>query len=177
MKKVALIALAISINLLGVSAPNAQVKKWIDKDGKVHYGDSIVAPVKSEDVKIADSKGNFKTEVNLPQTATKNKLESLNEQGGEKEKLGLSPSVLKVCLEYGKQLSARGSTNMSVEEANRQITIANSLKTSCPGVKIRCTASTEKPEGKTCEPVKATNDGVVFEEQMNGASRQVTVKK
>ena len=83
MNKLRTIAFTVSMTLLAQTSADAQVKKWVDKDGKVHYGDAISAPVKSDEVKINDNRGSFKTEVNLPQTTTKNNAAQKNEQNTE----------------------------------------------------------------------------------------------
>ena len=42
-----------SLVLLSIGSPIAEIYKWVDKEGKVHYGDCPPADCKPEEVKIA----------------------------------------------------------------------------------------------------------------------------
>lgn len=168
--------LCISVTLISVA--QAQVKKWVDKDGKVHYGDAVSAPTKSSDVKINDARGSFNTEVKLPRTENPNASQTKKDVADEAEaKFGLSAAAIKSCIQCGKKLSVRPS-NMaeSPEETEKHLAIGAAIKKSCPGVQIRCKFSSNQPETNQCEAFKAEGDNIVYKGLIDDFRRQVQIK-
>jgi len=64
----------VTISMICLSGADAyQIQKWVDKDGKVHYGDKTVAPQTSQSMQINVKEGRELKAAKPPQEAEKKK--------------------------------------------------------------------------------------------------------
>ncbi|MBC3873675.1 DUF4124 domain-containing protein [Undibacterium flavidum] len=139
-----------------------QVKKWTDKDGKVHYGDAMNAPAKSESVRVAANSNGYSTDVPKTSESSKKAAPDIKKKGGEIDaKFGLPVEAINQCIAYAKEYARVPRQEGKLGDSKATGLIAQISK-SCPNVEISCTIKTQSPQDDRCEAIKPTSKNKVF---------------
>jgi hypothetical protein len=165
--------IAMMVAVIAASTPtNAQqVKRWVDKDGKVHYGDAMNSPSKSESMQVNANRSGYSTDVpKVPDTAKKVLAESKKKELEIDPKHGIPVAAINQCIAYAKEY-ARIPLNYGEASGKERGLIAQISKT-CPNVEISCTIKTRSPEDDRCEAIKPTSKNRVFSGMVNNVRRE-----
>lgn len=145
------VAWAGALFLLGIALPAtaADVMRWKDKDGVVHYGDPNAAPKNSAPVTIrsggagAASAGAKDAPPPPPQAFA----------GFSAEKIGHCAGLARAVInnDPGITPGGNGDTRMPGRQMNNN----------CPGVSFKCYTYYGHPEKNHCEPFKGADQGNV----------------
>lgn len=148
-----------------------QVKKWVDKDGKVHYGDAMNAPSKSDSVQVTANRSGYSTYIpKASESTVKTATESKKSDGGLDAKLGIPVDAVNQCIAYAKEF-ARVPLEGVRNQGKASGLIAKISKT-CPNVEISCTIKTGSPQDDRCEAMKARSKNMVFSGVVNNVRRE-----
>ncbi len=166
-------AVAMMLVVIAASSPThaQQVKKWVDKDGKVHYGDATNAPSKSESVHIDVKRSGYSTSLpKAAETTKKNDSASKKQEEEIDAKFGLPVKTINQCIAYAKEYARVPFQGGTLNDSKASGFIAQISKT-CPNVEISCTIQTHYPEDDRCEAVKPKVKNKVFSGTVDNVSR------
>lgn len=170
-KLIFVIELMIAVIAVSPLTHAQQVKKWVDKDGKVHYGDAMNAPSKSESVQVNANRSGYSIDLpKIPETAKKNVAESKKKEVEIDPKHGIPVAAINQCIAYAKEYARVSKAYGEVSGKERGL-IAQISKT-CPNVEISCTIKTGSPEDDRCEAIKPTSKNRVFSGMVNNVRRE-----
>ena len=127
----------------------AEIYRWKDKNGVVHYGDRSEAPNDGEKVVTKDSRG-----INEP--AVKASQGEPAHSGGGVSLAGVSPDKIAMCAVH-----ARAMVDASKSE---WVANANKIKSACPGIGFECATFNHHPEKNKCEPFELNGGRIFFKD-------------
>lgn len=148
----------VSISMISMSGVGAyQIQKWIDKDGKVHYGDKTVAPQASLPVKVNVKEVHELKVAKPPQEVEKKKKPDV-------EKIDPADAADSSCIAFAKKILAL-KIEPSIDRQDDEKKIGGflvSIRQTCPTLEVECTIDTTAYNSERCATRRSRGDGVVF---------------
>lgn len=163
MKTCKLVVSVVIISMICLSNANAyQIQKWVDKDGRVHYGDKIVAPQTSQSIQINVKEGRELKTAKPPQEGEKKK-KPLD------EKIEPSDVASASCIGFAKKILAlKMEPSIDPQDDSKKIGgLLASIRQACPKLEVECTVDTTAYKNERCETRQSSGDGVVFRGRVN----------
>jgi hypothetical protein len=153
----------VMISMICLSGADAyQIQKWVDKDGKVHYGDKTVAPQTSQSMQMNVKEGH---ELKAP----KPRQEAEKKKKPEDEKIEPSDVASASCIGFAKKiLVLKMDPSIDPQDDSKKIGgLLVSIRQACPKLEVECTVDTAVYKNERCETRQSSGDGVVFRGRVN----------
>lgn len=166
-----LVFLILVPNVFNVSYAQG-VYKWTDANGKVHYGDATIAPIKSKKIAGNDA---FVDPASTSSTAksgdTKKPGRNAATEGETVAQAfqGLSAERIQKCSGIAKEAALMQISGENLAKGMaKQRNLLDQIRANCTGTGFECKLSRTKPENDRCEPYSWSGKGELLRANIDG---------